>query len=174
MSNFPMRRTDKEITDRTIIEALIRQASVCHLGLSDDGQPYVIPMNYGYQDGQFFLHSAARGRKLDILRRNNRVCLEITVTSKLVPREEPCGWTTHYTSVIGFGRAYILETPEEKAEALHIFMQSYTGKTVHSFTPDSLQRLGMIRVEIDDLRGKQSPAPTEISIPGESPAPSAS
>jgi nitroimidazol reductase NimA-like FMN-containing flavoprotein (pyridoxamine 5'-phosphate oxidase superfamily) len=159
MPNYPMRRSDKEITNRAKIEELLHQASVCHLGLSDDGQPYVVPMNYGYQDGRFYLHCAAQGRKLDILRKNNRVCLEITVTSKLVPRDGICEWTTHFTSVIGFGRAYILETPEDKQEALHIFMQSYSGKTAHTLTPESVRPLTMIRVEIDDIRGKQSPAP---------------
>jgi nitroimidazol reductase NimA-like FMN-containing flavoprotein (pyridoxamine 5'-phosphate oxidase superfamily) len=170
MSNYPMRRKDKEITNRAKIEELILQASVCHLGLSDDGNPYVVPMNYGYLDGQFYLHCATQGRKLDILRKNNRVCLEITVTSQIVPKEGICEWTTHYTSVIGFGRAHILETAEDKQEALHIFMQSYSGMNAQTCPPEYLRPLTMIRVEIDDIRGKQSPAPREISSPAENPS----
>jgi len=50
MDKHPMRRALKKITDPSVIDQLLKKATVCHLGLSDNGQPYVVPMNYGYAD----------------------------------------------------------------------------------------------------------------------------
>lgn len=151
-----MRRAKNEISDPVIIEQLLKKASVCHLGLSDDGLPYVVPMNYGYSGGCFYLHSANEGRKLDILSRNNQVCIEVVIEYSIESADVPCSWTTNYTSIIGFGRAHVLEDLEEKEKALNCLMQAYTGTPVHAFSAQSMKRVCVIRVDIDDIRAKDS------------------
>ena len=160
MDRHPMRRSLKEITDPLIIEHLLKKASVCHLGLSDHGQPYVVPMNYGYADGSFYLHCAAEGRKLDILSENNRVCVEVVVDYALQSADSACQWTTHFTSVIGFGTAKIINDPAEKETALNILMQAYTGRPLHTFSEQAMKRVSLIRVDTDDIRAKSSPRET--------------
>lgn len=156
MDRHPMRRSLKEITDPLTIEQLLQKASVCHLGLSDNGQPYVVPMNYAYSGNSFYLHCAMEGRKIDILSQNNRVCVEVVIDYALESADSPCKWTTRFTSVIGFGRAFILEDPIEKEAALNKLMEAYTGTPEHVFSPQALKRVCLIRVDTEDIRAKAS------------------
>ena len=75
-----MRRHEKAITDRAAIEAVIRRADVCRLGLSDAGHPYIVPVNFGYEDGVIFVHSAPEGRKIDI-------CFKVFVQNSRSPSD---------------------------------------------------------------------------------------
>ncbi len=58
-----MRRKDKEMTDPDAIASVIRRSTVCRLGMSDDNQPYVVPMSFGYKDGAVYFHCATRREK---------------------------------------------------------------------------------------------------------------
>ena len=72
-----MTKRERQITDENQIMAIMDAGKVLHLGLCVDNEPYVVPMNYGYtkEDGKLvvYLHSAVRGKKLDMLRANPRV-----------------------------------------------------------------------------------------------------
>lgn len=84
-----MRRKDREIVDRESMESVIRRASVCHLGMCEGESPYIVPLCFGYYDGVLYFHSAREGRKLDALRRNGRVCFEISVDQGIVISGDP-------------------------------------------------------------------------------------
>ncbi|MBU3917342.1 pyridoxamine 5'-phosphate oxidase family protein, partial [bacterium] len=71
-----MRRKEKEITDKAIIDSIINDSKVCRLGLSDDNRPYVVPLCFGYENDTLYFHSAHKGMKLDILKKNKQVCFE--------------------------------------------------------------------------------------------------
>ncbi|OQX60886.1 MAG: hypothetical protein B5M51_09570 [Anaerolinea sp. 4484_236] len=58
-----MRRSDREITDQAAIEAIIHEAEFCRLALVDGGQPYIIPLSFGYRDKVLYFHSAVEGEK---------------------------------------------------------------------------------------------------------------
>ena len=58
-----MRRKDREITDRAEIEAILNEAMVCRIGLADGGEPYVVPLSFGYEDGSVYIHSAPEASK---------------------------------------------------------------------------------------------------------------
>lgn len=70
-----MRRKDREVTDIRQIESIIEKAKVVHIGMIDDGVPYVVPMQYGYvfTDGALtlYLHSAQEGRKIDCIKKKS-------------------------------------------------------------------------------------------------------
>nr|MBQ4317636.1 pyridoxamine 5'-phosphate oxidase family protein [Clostridia bacterium] len=72
-----MRRKDREVTDRTVIDEIIRSCGCIRLGLNDSGEVYIVPMNFGYEhDGEkrvFYMHCAKEGRKLDIIRENPKI-----------------------------------------------------------------------------------------------------
>ena len=85
-----MRRKDKEIKDKDQIEQIVQDARVCHLALADNGQPYVVPLNFGYREKTVYFHSARQGRKIDMLRANPRVCLEFSSLLELVQGEKSC------------------------------------------------------------------------------------
>ncbi len=70
---FIMRRADKEIIDKKVIEAIIQESDYCMISISDNNSPYMVPMNFGYKDNNLYLHSSSEGRKIEILKANNQV-----------------------------------------------------------------------------------------------------
>jgi nitroimidazol reductase NimA-like FMN-containing flavoprotein (pyridoxamine 5'-phosphate oxidase superfamily) len=65
-----------------------RSATVCHLGLADGGEPYVVPVNFGYANDCLYFHSAQSGHKIDLLKRNPRVCFEIDTDLQILKTEK--------------------------------------------------------------------------------------
>ena len=139
--------TRRLIEDRTIIESIIRQATVCRIGLSDGGQPYVVPVCFGYEDGALYFHSSPQGKKMDVLRQNSAVCVEFDVDQELVEADSACKWGIKYRSVIGFGKARIVEDLEDKRRALDIIMAHYGGQP-DDYAEATLKKTAIVRVEI--------------------------
>lgn len=150
-----MRKHKKEITDRATIDAVIHGSRVCRLGMSDEGQPYVVPLCFGYDGECVYFHCAWKGRKLDILRKNPRVCLEFDLAKRVIESEHACGWDMEYQSVIGFGTAEIIDDVAEKEKALHALMTQYSDREF-SFPEAKLKLTAVIKVSIDTLSGKQA------------------
>ena len=148
-----MRRKDKEITDPAAVESIIRQAAVCRLALSDNGQPYVIPMSFGYQNGIVYFHSAPEGRKIDILRKNPRVCIEFEGDCRLKTGENACKWGFSFQSAIGFGIASFVEDVAQKRAALDIIMRQYSDKN-YTYLDSAVDKIIVIQVPITELSGK--------------------
>jgi nitroimidazol reductase NimA-like FMN-containing flavoprotein (pyridoxamine 5'-phosphate oxidase superfamily) len=148
-----MRRKDKEITDTDAIASVIRKSTVCRLAMSDDGQPYVLPMSFGYKDGAVYFHCAPEGRKIDIIRKNPRVCIEFDVDCRLKTGDNACQWGFYFQSAIAFGVAAFIEDAAEKRAALDIIMRHYSSE---AFTyPDSaIDKIVVIRVAVTELTGK--------------------
>jgi len=147
--------TREIIKDRDTIEGIIRSAKVCRIGLVDDGQPYVVPVCFGYVDGVLYFHSAPRGRKVEALRKNDAVCCEFDVDVEIVRNGDACKWSVRYRSAIGFGRASIVEEPEEKRRALDVIVAQY-GSKPQEYPEDTLRRTAVVKIEIESLTGKTS------------------
>jgi uncharacterized protein len=149
-----MRRKEKEIKDPAEIEAIIKAGQFCRIGLSDGNIPYVVPVCYGYDKGAVYFHCAREGRKLDVLRRNSNVCVEIEADAEIVKKESACKWGLKYKSVIGFGKASILENENEKRDGLAIIMRQYSDGE-HEFSADSLGRTLVVKIVLDSIAGKK-------------------
>jgi nitroimidazol reductase NimA-like FMN-containing flavoprotein (pyridoxamine 5'-phosphate oxidase superfamily) len=150
-----LRRSDRELTDRADIDDIINRASICHLALCKNSVPYVVPLNYGYADGCLYFHSALQGRKIDILRSNNTVSFTMYVDERLATSNVACKWGTRYKSVMGEGKAFLVEEPQEKEAALAIIMRHYSDREF-TFNPSQVNKVVIIRVVIDSISGKQS------------------
>lgn len=150
-----MRRGTDEITDRTEIDNIIRQCRVCHLGLSDGGEPYIVPLCFGYDGEALYFHSATEGRKIDIIRKNNRVCVEFDIPGNMKESEQGCKWGITYHCVIGFGTAQLLDDSEAKKRALEILMVQYSGKKF-SFPDELIAKTAIIKVVIERVTGKHA------------------
>ena len=103
----------------------MREEEIGYLGLADDGQPYVVPLNYAYAAGKILFHCALTGRKLDAIRRNPHVCF--TVGRQIGVVRDHTGAPCHVDadSVICAGRARLLEDLTERAAALNVFNRRY-------------------------------------------------
>ena len=150
-----MRRSDKELTDRKDLDDVLNRAVICHLALCKNSVPYVVPMNYGYADGCLYFHSAVEGRKIDILRSNNSVSFAMHVDERLATSDVACKWSTKYKSVVGEGKAFLVEKPKEKEKALAIIMRHYSNQEF-TFDPLQVKKVVIIKVIIDSISGKQS------------------
>lgn len=151
-----MRRKDKEITEKNIIEKVINEAEVCRIALSNENAPYIVPMNFGYKDDCVYLHSAREGTKLNIMKVNDNICFEVESQVELVKNENLCKWGAKYYSVIGFGKAVIVDDINEKRKALNIIMEKYTGKASHEYSEESINKIVVIKVALHSLSGKKS------------------
>jgi nitroimidazol reductase NimA-like FMN-containing flavoprotein (pyridoxamine 5'-phosphate oxidase superfamily) len=150
-----MRKADREIKALEEIESIIRSAPVCRIGFSENDIPYIVPVNFGYRDRCLYFHSAPEGRKMDILKRNNRVCFEIDMASELIQGETPCKWDMKYISIMGNGRASLVHDPAEKSRALNIIMAQYQGDP-YEYSEGDLEKVAVVKIEIESMTGKRS------------------
>ncbi len=150
-----MRRADKEITGRAEIEEIISRSLVCRLALADENRPYIVPLCFGYKDNSLYFHSAVQGKKIDIIKKNNRVCFEFDIDSEVIKADKACEWGMQYKSVVGFGRAAFLEDSESKRRALDIIMKQYSGES-SAYPEAKLKHTVIIKVEIEQMTGKQA------------------
>lgn len=151
-----MRRSEREIKDRASIEAIIRKSAVCHLGLCDAaGQPYVVPLCFGYEDGAVYFHAPGTGRKIEMIEANPRVCVQFDCDAEIVEGETACAWTMRYRSAIGFGTASRVDDEHEKRKALALLMRQYSPEPF-DFTEEQVARVTILKVVLQALTGKQS------------------
>ena len=150
-----MRRKEKEIKEKTGLEEIIKRALVCRLAMSVDNQPYVVPLCFGYRDGRLYIHCAGEGLKLDMLRKNSRVCFEFDVDQALVTSGNACEWGIKGQSIVGFGRAFLMDDPESKREALDLIMEHYGAKGPFSYKETAFRKALIIRIEIESMTGKK-------------------
>lgn len=156
-----MRRADREVTDAGKIREILENAQIVHIGMVDDGRPYVVPMHYGYQyvNGvlTLYMHGAKEGRKCDILAKNPQVFIEIeTDVEDASGGDIPCNYGAFYASIMGDGKAAILTDTAEKVEALQILMRTQT-KREFVITEQMSRNVQVFRVIVPHLTAKCRP-----------------
>ena len=150
-----MRREDKEIKDKNEMESIVKRATVCRVALSENDVPYVVPVNFGYKDDCLYFHSAPKGKKIEIIKQNNNVCFEVDIDQEVVETGTPCNWDMKYRSVIGSGKAFLVDALEEKRRALNIIVEHYSGDP-DEYPESAVRDLAIIKIEIESMTGKKS------------------
>lgn len=153
-----MRRERQEITDKTIIEEILSTSEICRLGFIDVDRPYILPFNYGYQDGLIFIHCAKEGKKIDLINKNNVVCIEIEQIAKIERYEKACKWATTYRSIIGYGLVEIITDLEQKRKSLDVIMKHNGANSSHNlnYETSQLEAMSILKIRITEISGKQS------------------
>ena len=151
-----MRRKDKEIVDRPLIDWIMHQAQVCRLGLCQDNQPYIVPLSFGYDNHKIYFHTATAGTKITIFLAHPQVCFEMEHDVKIIEDEQsPCKWSHSYFSVIGFGTVHEINELDAKKEALNQIMRHYSHKD-WSFAGLPLENVRLWAIDISEISGKKS------------------
>ena len=151
-----MRRSDREITDLATIRAIVRGCQVCRVGLAVDGEPYVVPVSFGFDGESVYFHTAKTGKKIDMMTANPRACVQFERNVELVTNpDDACEWSFSYESVIGFGAVTEITGDREKHHALNRIMEQYSGRD-WTFSETALASTRVWRVELDGLTGKRS------------------
>jgi len=114
------------------MERFVKGHSYGRLGLCFEDEPYVVPVAYGYAQGTIYFHSARQGKKLDFIRKNNRVCFQVDEWQK--------GWA----SVICYGTASLSEDVEAKKKCFEVL----TGQELNGEHLQNVKScIGIIRIE---------------------------
>ncbi len=155
-------RREREVTDLNEIIKILDKAKIVRIGMVDDGEAYVVPMNYGYtmEEGKLtlWLHGSKKGRKLDVMRKNPRVFFEIDCDIIPFEGDIACRYGTTYASIMGRGTAVITEDTEEKKQGLSVLMKTQTGKDF-TFDDKMVSIVSVIRIDVSDFTAKRRPHP---------------
>ncbi|MBR4074216.1 MAG: pyridoxamine 5'-phosphate oxidase family protein [Firmicutes bacterium] len=157
-----MTKRERQVTDREEILKILDKCKILHLGLVDGDEPYVVPMNYGYvMEGEqltLYMHGATKGYKLDLMRKNPKVFFEMECDVQGFEGEIACQYGTVYQSIMGRGRAEIVEDVERKKEMLTLFMKSQTGRDF-TFTDIMVSAVTLVKIDVSEYTAKRRPMP---------------
>jgi len=155
-SHKSVRKLNQEIEDKQILEEILAQARICRIAMIEDGEPYLLPFNYGYRENSIYIHSAKAGRKIDALSLNPRVCFEVEQQADLVKGPAACNWSTLYRSVVGYGNMEIITDYQQKQKGLEIIMSQHGAPDLTGFKEKNVNSLVILKLTIDSMTGKQS------------------
>lgn len=157
-----MTRREFEVKDPGVIRDILDGSKFLHLGLVYDGMPYVVPMNYGYkmEDGKLtlYLHSAVKGYKLDVIAKNPTCCFEMDWGVEPFEGKIPCQYGITYYSLMGRGKAVLVEDVKEKEAAMTLLMKAQTGKDFE-FNERLVSIVSVIRIDVSEYTAKHRPLP---------------
>ena len=155
-------KREREVTDQASILEILEKSKVVNIAMIDGDEPYLVPMNYGYtmEEGKLtlYVHGATMGRKLDVLRVNPKVFVELDCERMPFDGKVACQYGMVYSSVMGKGKAVILEDPKEKMDALTILMKTQTGKDFE-FNERLVSIVSVIRIDVEEYTAKARPLP---------------
>jgi len=137
------------------IEDLLSRVLVGRLGTCRDDQPYVIPVCFAYYKGRIYFHCAPKGRKMEVMEANPRVCFQVD-EHRLVPSSTPCNFTMHYRSVLVFGRVRFLTDLKEKLKILKIMVDKYaSAKLAKPLDEAMTHQVEVGEITIEEISGKK-------------------
>jgi nitroimidazol reductase NimA-like FMN-containing flavoprotein (pyridoxamine 5'-phosphate oxidase superfamily) len=148
----------ERITDHGEMESLLHEALVgCLATVGPDGSPYITPLHFVYHQGKIYFHSALKGRKVESIRANPRVCFEVHQFIEIVQGQQACDFGTRYRSVLVFGHARSLPDGDKKIAVLTALAEKYaSGQAVEPPTPKRAKGTEVIEISIEEMTGKRN------------------
>ncbi len=153
-----MRRNDREITDSEQIKSFISAEKIIRIGFCDNGEVYIVPVNYGFSADDtgytFYFHGAKAGRKYELAQACPSVGFEIDGRYELISADTACGHSAKFCSVIGTGVLSPIEGSEEKKSALEYVMKQSAGRTGLEYSEEVLSRTAVFKLEVKTMSCK--------------------
>ena len=154
-----MRRKDREITDGKLIVEIISKCHCCRLAFFDNDAPYIVPMNFGYEQSEnkfvFYFHSSPEGRKIELIKSGKPVGFELDTNYMLNAADKPCEYSARFQSIIGTGSILVLSDKKDKEYALSKIMFHYTGKKEWVFPIKMLDAVTVFKLVVKELSCKE-------------------
>jgi len=156
------RRPDRGSHERAVIDAILDEGLVCHVGFALEGQPYVIPMSYARSGDCVLLHGATGSRLLSTLRQGAPVCLTVTLLDGLVLARSAMHHSVNYRSVVLLGKASEVQGEAERRAALRAIVEHVVpGRSgeVRPPSPAELRATVVLSVPIEEASAKVRAGP---------------
>ena len=147
-----MRRQDKALSDVDIIKILNQGEYGVLATVDSDGQPYGVPLNYVYIDGDIYFHCALEGHKLDNIACNDKVSFSVVGRTEVLPAE----FSTGYESVIAFGTAAVI-SGDERYRGLMALAEKYSPdylSEASAYIEKLDKQTAVVRFSVDRMTGK--------------------
>lgn len=147
-----MRRHKQQLDRDKCIEILTTNPRGVLAVLGDEGYPYTVPMNFVYEDGKIYFHSAVNGHKIDAVRRYDKASFCVIDQNRV-----PDGEGFYYIdSVTAFGRVKIVEDEAVKNDKLRQLGLKYfpTAEMVESDIQKNAARALVLELTVEHLTGK--------------------
>jgi hypothetical protein len=143
----------REIKKRSGIDGIIKGAKVCRLAAIAGGEPYIIPISFGYDGENLYFHTGLKGRKITAFEENQRVCFEFEEGVELIESgDNPCAWSFSFRSVIGYGEISELYGDKKRA-GLNRIMEHYSGRD-WELDQEMLAKARVWKLEITEISGR--------------------
>ncbi len=146
----------RNIINKDEMEAVIKKCEVCYVGMCDlNNNPYVVPFNFAFHEGFIYLHSAMEGKKVDILKLNNKVSISFSTDYQVSwqTEEVACSWGMKYRSVMVFGKVEFIEEYDSKIEVLNLVMKKYAGKEF-SYNAPAVNNVRIYKIDASQMTGR--------------------
>ena len=147
-----MRRSDREIIDDKTINQFIDKESVIRIAFYDDGEIYIVPVNYGhcFEEGKhvFYFHGAKAGRKYELALKTPLVGFEIDGKIEILSADIACDYSAKFQSVIGSGKLSMVENETEKVNGLNTLMKHISGESSWDYKPQMLEGVAVFKLEV--------------------------
>jgi nitroimidazol reductase NimA-like FMN-containing flavoprotein (pyridoxamine 5'-phosphate oxidase superfamily) len=143
------RLAERGVYDREVIESIIDEALICHVGIVHDGHPAVIPTIHARVGNTLYLHGSPAARVLRDLKSGSEVCVAVSLIDGLVVARTPFHNSMNYRSVIVYGQPRLVDDPVEKAEAFRAITEHVLpGRWEDSRPPNDKETRGTLIVAL--------------------------
>ena len=149
--------------DEEWIRAFLREARIAHIATSRDGQPYLTPSTFWFDEDnhQIVFHSNIAGRVRSNVENNPRVCLEVSELGKLLPSNVALELSLQYRSVVVYGTARLVSDAEEARRVLYGLIQKYfplmtPGQEFRAIIDKELRATSVYAIQIEEWSGKEN------------------
>ena len=159
-----VRESHRGAYDRETIDKILDEGYVCHVGFAVDGQPYVIPTLFARVGDAIYFHGSAASRMLRNVSAGISVCMTVTLTDGFVLARSVFNHSMNYRSVVALGKATLVDTPEEKLEALRAFTEKIIpGRWNEARQPNEkeLKATSILRLPLTEVSAKIRSGPPE-------------
>lgn len=150
-----MRRFKQVLTEEECVDILNKSTSGVLGLLGDDDYPYTVPVSHVYKDGKLYFHGAKTGHKNDAIEKHEKVSYCVIAKDDIVQERV----TTYYQSVICFGKARVIDDPEEKKKAALLIGEKFAPDNKEGYMNEIRKLFNVMTVfeiTIEHMTGKEA------------------
>ena len=143
--------------EREVIDRILDEGFICHVGFVVDGRPFVIPTGYARVEDKLIVHGSQASRMLRALGQGIDVCVTVTLIDGLVLARSAFHHSMNYRSVMIFGRAKVIDDREEKLRALFALSEHMIAgrwRDVREPSEDELSQTAVLTLPIEEGSAK--------------------